>query len=868
MPDASPDDVVETPPRPAAPPSPQSGAPPVSPRPVDFAAAPLAPRDAALILVQLALCAIVVWQFQLEEKRHLLWALLAALGGFLVNIRLPPRWRPAWFTAVSVACLAVVLGPQDALFALSVAGALLAAALLPVSFIARAGLLVLLAAACIWQRSSSIAPFWPIVGSMFMFRTISYLQAVRKERAPRSLAETASYFLMFPNVFFPLFPVIDARTFRDCWYNADARTIYQTGVHWIATGLLHLGLYRVVKYELLPSPLAVRTLSDAFLYLAMNYALYLRVSGHFHLVCGMLHLFGWNLPRTHDHYFLAASFSEIWRRINIYWKDFLMKTFFYPAYFQLRGPLSRLRYGEAMAIATAVMWVFFWTWLAHSWQTFWILGRFPFLLEHGITWLVVGLFVAVNSVVDYRRAVRTPAAKSPITAGELLLHSFQVIGMFLLVATFWGLWSNRETFLFVMQSAAEAPWRAADAFWILSGMLVLGTAAAIERLLESQRGRVRRQQDAASRQAAFQRSASRTVATMTVAVIVAIFPADHVLPQTWAAHWRDLRKEQTTVGDALANIDGYYEQLNDGSLQAGPYLLRGDTSFQEQFAGEFLSMVRPRRDIQLLELIPGWQGEFNGAKTTVNRWGMRDKPRTLAKSPGTRRVAVVGSSVVMGLGVDDDHTITQELERLLNASADDGTSWEVLNFGMGRSYAVERRAIIEHKVLAFQPDVILYVAHQDEYFHTTKNLGRAFARGIDLEDPNLDKLTRDLSLSYNSTDYEIESGFSSRSTQVLELTYQRLNAISQESGTKMVFVYLPIPGNHPVPSDPTVVMQMAEAGGLKSIDLTGWWGTLATEEVVGAMDQFHPRKVGTRLIATTLFNHLAEMRLFQVTSQP
>ncbi len=59
------------------------------------------------------------------------------------------------------------------------------------------------------------------------------------------------------------------------------------------------------------------------------------MSGQFHIIVGMLHLFGFNLPETHHSYFLASSFTDFWRRINIYWKDFMMKIFFYPAYFAL-----------------------------------------------------------------------------------------------------------------------------------------------------------------------------------------------------------------------------------------------------------------------------------------------------------------------------------------------------------------------------------------------------------------------------------------------------------------------------------------------------------------------------------------------------
>ena len=57
-----------------------------------------------------------------------------------------------------------------------------------------------------------------------------------------------------------------------------------------------------------------------------------------------------------------------------------------------------------------------------------------------------------------------------------------------------------------------------------------------------------------------------------------------------------------------------------------------------------------------------------GSRLTINRLGMRDRPdRTVEKPPDTCRVAVVGSSVVMGYGVGDDETFTRLLEDRLNA---------------------------------------------------------------------------------------------------------------------------------------------------------------------------------------------------------
>jgi len=74
-----------------------------------------------------------------------------------------------------------------------------------------------------------------------------------------------------------------------------------------------------------------------------TFLLYLRISGQFHLVIGMLYLFGFRLPETHHRYLLASSFTDFWRRINIYWKDFMMKLVYYPSFFCCAGGEARLQ---------------------------------------------------------------------------------------------------------------------------------------------------------------------------------------------------------------------------------------------------------------------------------------------------------------------------------------------------------------------------------------------------------------------------------------------------------------------------------------------------------------------------------------------
>jgi len=145
---------------------------------------------------------------------------------------------------------------------------------------------------------------------------------------------------MLPNVCFPLYPVIDYSTFTRTYYDRDAIRIYESGMRWIVRGLLHLVLYRFVYLHLAGDPSELHTLGDLVQFILSTFLLYLRVSGQFHPITGVLHLFGFRLPETHHLYYLASSFTEFWRRINIYWKDFMLKLVYLPELLPV-APLGR-----------------------------------------------------------------------------------------------------------------------------------------------------------------------------------------------------------------------------------------------------------------------------------------------------------------------------------------------------------------------------------------------------------------------------------------------------------------------------------------------------------------------------------------------
>ena len=352
------------------------------------------------MVAQLVLLALLVDRYKLESPAFFHLTLLA-FGGFVVQYFLPLNLRMPFFAALSLASIVLILDWQSSAWLIGIGLVLIAVCHLPVAFSIRitiiAAMVALIAAARVGRIPLPVpVAVWPILASMFMFRLIVYLYHLRFNTAPSTVASRLSYFFMLPNVCFPLFPVVDYLPFVRGFYDEDRNKIHAVGVRWIFRGFLHLMLYRIIYKEWGISLYEVANLGDLVHYCLWLFLLYLRVSGQFHVIVGMLHLFGFNLPETHKLYFLASSFTDFWRRINIYWKDFIMKIFFYPMFFRLKER------GQVVALVLSTLVAFFFTWLLHSLQWFWLRGSFLFVGHDILFWIILASLVIVNTLWELK----------------------------------------------------------------------------------------------------------------------------------------------------------------------------------------------------------------------------------------------------------------------------------------------------------------------------------------------------------------------------------------------------------------------------------------------------------------------------------
>lgn len=114
----------------------------------------------------------------------------------------------------------------------------------------------------------------------------------------------------------------------------------------------------------------------------------------------------------------------------------------------------------------------------------------------------------------------------------------------------------------------------------------------------------------------------------------------------------------------------------------------------------------------LFEHRPNVKSRLMGVDVDINADGLRDRDFGYQKAENTVRIAVVGDSVTFGWGVAQEEVYSRQLETELNRrqpfSGD--VTFEVLNFGVGNYGITDVAAMMEHKVIAYRPDLIIYGA--------------------------------------------------------------------------------------------------------------------------------------------------------------
>jgi D-alanyl-lipoteichoic acid acyltransferase DltB (MBOAT superfamily) len=802
------------------------------------------------VLGQLGLAVLVIRQFQIESSAFLRVFLLAT-AGFAVHYFLPRTWKLPFFVLLSLTSILLVMGAVTGVALIGIGLVLIGICHLPIAWTARIALLVASGVVLAVLRTEIIQlpwsnALWPILGSMFMFRLLVYVYDFRHDKVPPDFWSSLGYFFMLPNVCFPLFPVVDYKTFRRQYLDRDPFEIYLHGVTWIVRGLSHLLLYRIVYYYFTLAPHEVVDADTLMQFLLANFMLYLRISGYFHLIVGMLYLFGFRQPETHHRYVLSSSFTEFWRRINIYWKDFMMKILYYPVYFRVR------RHGSSLALIVATALVFLGTWFAHSYQWFWLRGSFPVVWQDILFWGVLAVLVIFNALREVKHGRKRTLDDGAWSTKEMLALGAKTVGTFFAIILLWSLWTSESWASWVsMWRFLEEPSNIGVPAYFLGTVIVIFVGAMLF-------GRQRKAADDRSKVLAAPLGIELTW-TSTRSLVLLFVIAAASLPQVYTRFGPDasnfvlsLRSDQLSPVDAASLQRGYYEDLTRVD--------RFNSQLWEVYSKKPLNwldatgsgLTRFTGDFRKTELIPSYQSTTSFSVITTNRWGMRDRKYELVPAPGTFRIAMLGASNVMGWGVEDDETFEALFEEKLNIDlvGDRWQRFESLNLGVPGYYPLQQLPTLE-KALEFQPDAFYYIATGRELSRGAYYLAEFVTEGGAPPYPELQRIADAAGLADASDLSDGLRRLRPYQGELLDWLYRELVAQGTANGTQSVFVFLPQLERGDWEDETAETLSLAENAGFHIIDMSDIYDGLEGSLAIAEWDN-HPNARGHELIAERL----------------
>jgi hypothetical protein len=829
-----------------------------------------------VLVVQFGLIVLLVqyWHLESQQLTRLMWL---AFVGFIIHHLLPLRFRLPFFAVLSlVAVITGVghLGPNvftgwvggrmttanflyhllPGLALVGIGLGLIGLCHLPIRFGARLALIAVAGAGLTFLRAHSewfpdVTEMWVVLGSMFMFRLMVYLYDLKHRTAPFSPARSLSYFFMLPNVCFPLFPVVDYKTFCSTYYNEDWTRIYQSGLRWMFRGVVQLLLYRIV-YQF--APLDVYKLSsalDATGCILGLYLLYLRVSGTFHLIVGLLHMFGFNLPETHHLYYFATSFTDFWRRINIYWKDFVMKLFFYPAHFKLR------KMGAIRAMSLATLATFLATWVLHSWQWFWILGKPLFNWKDFSFWMILAVLVLVTAIYETTRGRKRTLTPARVTFRTRLMHGLEAGAIFCAMSVLWAFWSCQSwaEFQTVMDAASKPAWR--DIAIILAVLIIVCVSGMLwgQSSRETSEGR---STTAVRGPFHFWPSA---VAVMAGSICLLAGPSlgTWIIPASKGLIAR-LHNDVLNARDLNQQRRGYYEELDVGRRDNWGWQ---DVEEPGGWSKGRKAFFKQRSDFLLSDVVPSMSTVLGGVACTSNSLGMRDREYQKAKPVNTYRIVLLGASNDMGTGVKDDQTYENLVEDNLNSRIPDArySRYEILNLSVAADSILQRVLRLEEEGFEFQPDaVILSVTAVDEQFITSQ-LRKALLRGIEPSGAYGDivqSVIRRAGVNGKMPAVMIERRLQPYVTELCTWSFQRFAQQCAQHGVRPIVMYRPAPVDFSglETAGRTRTLELARAAGLEVIDLSPAFDSVADRStLILAKWDDHTTALGHRLLANKLY---------------
>lgn len=796
-------------------------------------------------MLQLAVLCVFAGIYKIQDKQGLPVLLYITFPAFLVHAFLPLKWRPLMLTFIFWCVCLWSLGMVTGGFILLVSVALFICAELPVKLIYRIILIACITAGMIVLRNQwFFAPraiiAVPYIASLFMFRLISYLYYKKRNVEVIPIFRRLNYFFLLPNLVFLLFPIIDYRNYVERYYARPAVEIYRKGIFRITMGIVLLMLHRIVYYYWAIPPAEVRNLTSLIAYNFISYFLIIQIVGMFQICVGWITLFGYDLNAIFENFFFAKGFSDLWRKINHYWRDFIMKTFYFPIYFRLR------KLGQYKVMIIAGLMSFFFSWMMHSQQLYWISGNFSFSPNDAIYWMTMGIFITADGIYQYRNSGKNDAVKRSAFS-SILISGLRITGIFLFASVLWTLWNadNLSSWFFLVKQAGNGGTKEIlSAIGMLAIMVIIAGSYLFFFKTTSPLKRERNEK------VVFPVFTNILFAALlALQLIASTLPVDSKL----SIIADEIHEAKVNNADREIVDLGYYDQMAEvgGISRTGwQFRLLGDIEW-----GRASGATKPTGDVLLRVFVPNARVLHHGYHLNINHMGLRDKEYNDVKPEKTMRWVFCGGSYVMGPGVEKEVTFEALVEEWLNDSLQKAGAGnlEILNFSNGGYLLPQAVELCRKRIFQYEPDYVFYFAHPGELEYTPKNISRLIAFGVDLSEfPVFQKVVDETGLKQSTSRLEMMRRMEPYQEELLRWGYKEITDMCKAHNAQPVWVFFPTTTDGDTRAEFLKVSKIAEEYGFIVLDLSGVYAGNKSSSIQNSEADSHPNAIGHKLIAKRL----------------
>jgi len=243
-------------------------------------------------------------------------------------------------------------------------------------------------------------------------------------------------------------------------------------------------------------------------------------------------------------------------------------------------------------------------------------------------------------------------------------------------------------------------------------------------------------------------------------------------------------------------------------------------------------------------------GSHRGIET--NRYGFRERDFDAPGKPaGVHRVAFVGDSVTLGLGVPPEQTFERLVEQEARTLAPE-PALQALNFGVDGYNTTQVAELLKTRVPAFEPDLVVYVMCLNDFDRTDSSAEkiRYFRRPASFFLDDMRVLYRRVrGIEFHR--YHFDRNRASALADVL--------AMKQAAGKRFLLVVLPVffEGQHDFASYPlrdihAAVLAFCAQNGIDATDLLPAFERSSHDAAQDALDPWHLSAQGHALVAREL----------------